>query len=317
MPQGNQNPLQAKLQRERMGREAESQGRNSTIQSTDGFNLLFNTDDKVKRTKQAPLNIPRHNYQIPMVEKEEFHPEPIIQIPEQRKDYGDHVTEEPQPLPKKKGWRKDKVQTGGDEQPIYKDTRKISTKLEENELGDSQQENKIKYKKPKLPKGQKNHIKKTGKVKKRQRKLEEESKNVLRNYKVLRKELISGYMRIDELDLVGKIKLAIRYKNEKSGKAEEKRKREELKKVRYENSKYNALMIALQDLTKPVIEGRSLERRVKLDKAYGTVLDKVTQSSDFRGLSFETPEQNENYSKYIKDFPILLVIKKEGDGSVI
>ena len=76
-------------------------------------------------------------------------------------------------------------------------------------------------------------------------------------------------------------------------------------------------MIALQDLTKPVIEGRSLERRVKLDKAYGTVLDKVTQSSDFRGLSFETPEQNENYSKYIKDFPILLVIKIEGDGSVI
>lgn len=94
MPLGNQNPLQAKLQRERMGREVESQGRNSTIQSTDEVNLLFNTDDKVKRTIQAPLNIPRHNYQIPMVEKEEFHPEPIIQIPEQRKDYGNYVAEE-------------------------------------------------------------------------------------------------------------------------------------------------------------------------------------------------------------------------------
>ena len=145
----------------------------------------------------------------------------------------------------------------------------------------------------------------------------EEDEKIVKNYVVLRKELVSGYMRIEDLDLVGKIKLAMRYKDEKSGKEAERQKRQELKRIRVENSKYNRLLLGLQDLCKPIIDGESSERHVKLDAAYRSVLWKVIKNSDFNGLSFETPPYNQNLLKYMKDVPILLIIKKEGDGSVI
>lgn len=144
-----------------------------------------------------------------------------------------------------------------------------------------------------------------------------EDDKIIKNYVVLRKELISGYMRIEDLDFVGKIKLALRYRDEKSGKEAERQRKQELKEVRLENSKYNKLHLSLRELCAPLIEGESYERHVKLDARYRTVIDKVVQLSDFNGLSFEMPPYNPNLLKYMKDVPILLIIKREGDGNVI
>ena len=143
----------------------------------------------------------------------------------------------------------------------------------------------------------------------------------VKNYHVLRNEIIYGYARLTDLDLIGKIKMSNRWKAKKTGKYEAKLKRIHEKMMKLENAKYNKLYRTLLNLAEPIQNGEVDKQVILLDKDFiqplrykgnsgEPLLKEVLAKSDFEGIRFTYQEMSKDWQLFTSP-KIRLIIERD------